>query len=53
MIYIDSFFLQLNRLENLEAMFNTGFYLNDLSIHDSSRDLVLVGKSLENNFKQN
>jgi guanylate cyclase len=24
-------------------MFNTGFYLNDLSMHDSSRDLVLVG----------
>ena len=24
-------------------MFNTGFYLNDLSIHDSSRELVLVG----------
>ncbi len=24
-------------------MFNTGFYINDLSMHDSSRDLVLVG----------
>lgn len=31
------------RLENLELMFNTGFYINDLSMHDSSRDLVLVG----------
>ena len=24
-------------------MFHTGFYINDLSMHDSSRDLVLVG----------
>jgi guanylate cyclase len=24
-------------------MFLTGFYINDLSMHDSSRDLVLVG----------
>ena len=31
------------RLENLENMFKTGFYINDLSMHDSSRDLVLVG----------
>jgi guanylate cyclase len=30
-------------LHNLENMFNTGFYINDLSMHDSSRDLVLVG----------
>ena len=36
-------FLIYLRLENLEVMFNTGFYINDLSMHDSSRDLVLVG----------
>jgi hypothetical protein len=30
-------------LENLDVMFSTGFYINDLSMHDSSRDLVLVG----------
>ena len=30
-------------LENLDSMFKAGFYLNDLSMHDSSRDLVLVG----------
>ena len=24
-------------------MFHSGFYLNDLSLHDGSRDLVLVG----------
>jgi guanylate cyclase, other len=24
-------------------MFHAGFYINDLSMHDSSRDLVLVG----------
>lgn len=36
-------FLATPVLENLELMFNTGFYINDLSMHDSSRDLVLVG----------
>ncbi len=30
-------------MENLDVMFQTGFYINDLSMHDSSRDLVLVG----------
>ncbi|CAF3998902.1 unnamed protein product, partial [Rotaria sp. Silwood1] len=30
-------------LENLDAMFNTGLFINDLSMHDSSRDLVLAG----------
>jgi hypothetical protein len=24
-------------------MFNTGLFINDLSMHDSSRDLVLAG----------
>ena len=24
-------------------MFHTGFYINDLSMHDSSRELILVG----------
>ena len=31
------------RLENLDHMFNIGLFLNDLSLHDASRDLVLVG----------
>ena len=30
-------------MENLEKMFETGLYINDLSMHDSSRDLVLAG----------
>ena len=30
-------------MDNLEKMFNTGLYINDLSMHDSSRDLVLAG----------
>ncbi len=30
-------------LENLDVMFNTGLFINDLSMHDSSRDLVLAG----------
>ncbi|CAF3306133.1 unnamed protein product [Rotaria socialis] len=30
-------------LENLDVMINTGLFINDLSMHDSSRDLVLAG----------
>ncbi|XP_033751645.1 soluble guanylate cyclase 88E-like [Pecten maximus] len=30
-------------MENLEAMGRAGLYINDLSMHDSSRDLVLAG----------
>ena len=30
------------RMENLEHMFRLGLYINDLSIHDSSRELVLA-----------
>ncbi len=30
-------------MENLDVMFNTGLFINDLSMHDSSRDLVLAG----------
>ncbi len=33
----------LYSLENLDVMFNTGLFINDLSMHDSSRDLVLAG----------
>ncbi|XP_070565560.1 soluble guanylate cyclase 88E-like [Ptychodera flava] len=30
-------------IPNLEALFRTGLFINDLSLHDSSRDLALVG----------
>ncbi|XP_070567798.1 soluble guanylate cyclase 88E-like [Ptychodera flava] len=30
-------------MPNLEAMFRTGIFINDLSLHDSSRALALVG----------
>ena len=33
----------LHSMPNLDAMFQTGLYINDLSMHDSSRDLVLAG----------
>jgi guanylate cyclase len=33
-------------------MFETGFYINDLSMHDSSRDLVLVGTQQSAELKQ-
>eukprot|EP00918_Siedleckia_nematoides_P079159 GHVU01173366.1.p1 GENE.GHVU01173366.1~~GHVU01173366.1.p1 ORF type:complete len:849 (-),score=82.73 GHVU01173366.1:1182-3413(-) len=36
-------FLGTPIMENLDKMFETGLYINDLSMHDSSRDLVLAG----------
>eukprot|EP00057_Strongylocentrotus_purpuratus_P015488 XP_011669962.1 PREDICTED: soluble guanylate cyclase 88E isoform X2 [Strongylocentrotus purpuratus] len=36
-------FLATPMLPNLQVMFQTGLYINDLSMHDSSRDLVLAG----------
>jgi guanylate cyclase, other len=35
--------MRIFSLENLDVMFNTGLFINDLSMHDSSRDLVLAG----------
>ena len=39
------------RMENLEKMFETGLYINDLSMHDSSRDLVLAGTQQQAELK--
>ncbi|XP_052234216.1 soluble guanylate cyclase 88E-like [Dreissena polymorpha] len=36
-------FLGTPILESIDIMFKTGLYINDLSMHDSSRDLVLAG----------
>ncbi|KAK3103517.1 hypothetical protein FSP39_019823 [Pinctada imbricata] len=36
-------FLATPIMGNLDAMFKAGLYINDLSMHDSSRDLVLAG----------
>ncbi|XP_063398615.1 soluble guanylate cyclase 88E-like isoform X2 [Mytilus trossulus] len=36
-------FLGIPVLQNLDAMFRAGLFINDLSLHDSSRDLVLAG----------
>jgi len=35
--------LLVHSMESLDIMFKTGLYINDLSMHDSSRDLVLAG----------
>ncbi len=39
------------RMENLQKMFETGLYINDLSMHDSSRDLVLAGTQQQAELK--
>jgi len=36
-------FLGVPVMEDLDKMFKTGLFINDLSMHDSSRDLVLAG----------
>ena len=38
-------------MENLEKMFETGLFINDLSMHDSSRDLVLAGTQQQAELK--
>lgn len=39
-------------MESLSAMFRTGLYINDLSMHDSSRDLVLAGTQQSEELKR-
>ena len=36
------------RMENLDRMFELGIYITDLSMHDVSRDLILVGTQQSN-----
>ncbi|XP_013410654.1 soluble guanylate cyclase 88E [Lingula anatina] len=47
MMYVEEWdsilFLGTPIMENLDVMFRAGLYINDLSMHDSSRDLVLAG----------
>ena len=38
-------------MENLTRMSDTGMFLNDLSMHDSSRDLVLAGTQQQAELK--
>ena len=38
-------------MENLDKMFDTGLFINDLSMHDSSRDLVLAGTQQQAELK--
>lgn len=44
--------MYLCRMESLSAMFKTGLYINDLSMHDSSRDLVLAGTQQSEELKR-
>ncbi|XP_077589088.1 soluble guanylate cyclase gcy-31-like isoform X3 [Stigmatopora nigra] len=45
-------FLGTPVMESLSAMFRTGLYINDLSMHDSSRDLVLAGTQQSEELKR-
>ncbi|KAJ8405484.1 hypothetical protein AAFF_G00319570 [Aldrovandia affinis] len=45
-------FLGTPVMESLSAMFKTGLYINDLSMHDSSRDLILAGTQQSEELKR-
>ncbi len=38
-------------MANLDKMFEMGLFINDLSMHDSSRDLVLAGTQQQAELK--
>ena len=42
----------IGRIENLTAMYDMGLFINDLSIHDSSRDLVLASTQQQTELKR-
>ena len=42
-VILNFVFFSSYSMESLDIMFKTGLYINDLSMHDSSRDLVLAG----------
>jgi len=44
-------FLATPIMDNLKRLQETGMYINDLSMHDSSRDLVLAGTQQQNELK--
>ena len=39
------------RIESLDTLFHSGLYINDLSIHDASREFVLVGTGHSEDLK--
>ena len=45
-------FLSSPSLKNLDALAFTGLYINDLSMHDFSRDLLLASSSQSNELKE-
>ena len=45
-------FLCSPSLADLDAMVNSGLYINDLSMHDFSRDLILASSQKSNNLKE-
>lgn len=36
--------LFFNSMRDVQSMWKTGLFINDLSMHDSSRDMVLAGE---------
>lgn len=42
-IFIYTIIFLENSMRDLDALIQTGLYINDLSLHDFSRDIVLVG----------
>jgi len=43
MILYNTITLNYCRMNNLEKLYNLGLYISDLSMHNASRDMVLLG----------
>lgn len=42
-LHVNTMIFLKNSMRDLDALIQTGLYINDLSLHDFSRDIVLVG----------
>lgn len=42
-LHVNTIIFIENSMRDLDALIQTGLYINDLSLHDFSRDIVLVG----------
>ena len=56
MLIIDNFLnfyilFNILRIENLDTLYHSGLYVNDLSMHDASREFVIVGSGQSSDLK--
>jgi guanylate cyclase len=44
--------IHILRIENVDFLYHAGLYINDLSMHDGSRDLIIIGTQHSTDLKQ-